>query len=570
MQDNAPPASTGGARNHPGLLMGWLRGYAPAWIGDDLVAGVTLAAYAIPVALAYATLAGLPPQVGIYGYLLGGIGYALLGSSRHLAIGPTSAISLMVGANIATIAGGDPVVHAVVASVSAFMVAVICLLAWAARLSALVKLISDSVLVGFRFGAGLTIATTQLPSLFGVPGGGSQFLGRIWVLLTQLRDTNPVTLALGLGAIGLLVVGDRKLPGKPVSLVVVALSIAAVTLFGLTADGVAVTGAIPTGLPAIGLPDLGMRDVPELFPVAAGCVLLAYIESVSAARGFAAKHGYAINPRQELLGLGGANLLAGLGHGYPVAGGLSQTAVNEKAGARSPLSLIFASATLALCLLFLTGALANLPKAALAAIVLTAVAGLIDVMAVLRLWRISRFDFLAAVTALVGVLLLGILQGVLLAAFASVLMIIAQGTTPYVAILGRIPGTNQFSDRDRHPDNEAVPGVLIVRPETALLYVGAEHVQERVLAAVDAAPAGSLRHLVCDLSATPSMDLAGADMLRSLHEVLAAQGIRLWLVGAHARVRVLLRRAGVAELVGGVERGFPVEAAVAEIEAAGG
>lgn len=548
-------------------VLGWLRGYRPSWIGADLVAGITLAAYGIPVALAYATLAGLPPQVGIYGYLLGGLGYALLGSSRHLAIGPTSAISLMVGANVAVLAGGDPGKQMAIASLAAFMVALICLIAWAARLSVLVKLISDSVLVGFRFGAGVTIAMTQLPSLFGVAGGGHTFVERLWLLLGQIGDFNPVTLAIGVTAIVLLVAGARMLPGRPVSLAVVALSILVVAVFGLAAHGVVVTGAIPPGLPAIGLPSLAFRDVPDLFPVAAGCVLLAYIEGVSAARGFAAKHGYAINPRQELLGLGAANVMAGLGHGYPVAGGLSQSAVNEAAGAKSPCSLIFASATLALCLLFLTGLLANLPKAALAAIVLTAVAGLMDVAAMLRLWRVSRFDFVAAACALAGVLLLGILQGVLLAALASVLMLLLRGTTPHVAILGRIPGTQVFGDREHHPENEPVPGVLLVRPEAVLVYTGVDHVQEAIRAAVAAAPAGSLRHLVCDLSATPAMDLAGADMLRKLHDTLAAQGIQLWLVGAHARVRHLLRRAGVAAVVVGVERESSVASAVVAIGA---
>ena len=311
-------------------------------------------------------------------------------------------------------------------------------------------------------------------------------------------------------------------------------------------------------------------DVPDLFPLAAGCVLLAYIEGVSAARSFAEKHGYAIDPRQEFLGLGAANLLAGLGHGYPVAGGLSQSAVNEKAGARTPLSLILASATLAFCLLFLTGPLANLPKAALAAIVLTAVAGLIDVPAMRRLWRVSRFDFVAAACALLGVLLLGILQGVMLAALASALMLLARGTQPHVAILGRIPGTPYFGDRTRHPENPELPGILIFRPEAALIYLGVEHVQKTVLAAVAAAPSGALRHAVCDLSATPNMDVAGTEMLRKLGEALAAQGITLSLAGAHARVRDMLRADGLAILADGGDRGMPLEAAIARIEAQAG
>lgn len=540
---------------------------AGAGISADLLAGVTLAAYAIPVALAYAALAGLPPQLGIYGYMLGGLGYALLGSSRHLAIGPTSAISLMVGASAAAIAGGDPAMHAAVATLAAFSVAMICFAAWAMRLSVLVKLISDSVLVGFRFGAGLTIATTQLPSLFGVPGGGHDVLTRVWALLSQLDGTSAMTLVIGLVAIALLVAGGRTLPGKPVGLAVVVLAILAVWVFGLDAQGVATTGAIPPGLPEIGLPSVRLREVEDLFPLAAGCVLLAYIEGVSAARSFAEKHGYRINPRQEFLGLGAANLLAGLGHGYPVAGGLSQSAVNEKAGARSRRSLVVASVTLALCLLFLTGPLANLPKAALAAIVLTAVAGLIDIPAMMRLFRVSRFDFIAACCALVGVLFLGILQGVLLAALATVLMLLARGMQPPVAILGRIPGTCIFGDRARHPEAQPPPGVVAVRPEGAILYIGAEHIQQAILDAVTAAPGGTPRDLICDLSNVPAIDITGAQMLRKLQEAVAARGIRLWLVGAHARVRDVLLRDGLDRLASGIAHGSTLETALETTEA---
>ena len=541
-----------------GRPLDWLRGYSPRAAGADLVSGVTLAAYAVPVALAYATLAGLPPQFGIYGYMLGGIGYALLGSSRHLAIGPTSAISLMVGASVATMAAGDPARHAAIATLTAFGVALLCLVAWFARLSALVKLISDSVLLGFRAGAGITIALTQLPSLFGVAGGGDNVLERVRNLLAQLGGAHVPTLAVGSAAIALLVLGARRRPGWPVGLGVVVLAILLAGALGLAAQGVAVTGAIPPGLPELGLPGLRFRDVEGLFPLVAGCVLLAYIEGVSAARSFAEKHGQVVDARRELLGLGGANLMAGLGHGYPVAGGLSQTAVNERAGARTPASLLFASATLALCLVFLTGPLADLPKAVLAAVVLTAVAGLIDIPALIRLWRLSRPDFTAAAVALVAVLLLGILQGVLLAALASVLMLLARASRPHVAFLGRVPGTRLFGDLERHPDNAELPGVLVFRPEASLLYVNAEHVQDRVLERLAAAPAGT-RLVVCDLSAAPHADLAGARMLRKLQATLATKGIELRLVGARGRVRDLLRREGAADLVGGVDRAVALD-----------
>jgi high affinity sulfate transporter 1 len=532
----------------------WLADYRAAWLPADVVAGITLAAYAIPVSLAYATLAGLPPQVGVYGYLLGGLGYALLGSSRQLAIGPTSAISLMIAGTVGEMAGGDAQHYAQIASLAGFTVAALCLIAWLLHLSALVKLISDSILVGFKAGAGLTIAMTQLPSLIGVPGGGHNFFERAILLVGQLGEMRPLVLAVGVVAIVLLILGDRLLPAKPIALGVVALSIVAVSAFGLPALGVATTGEIPAGLPAIAGPALRLRDIEGIVPLAAGCLLLAYIESVSAARTFAAKHGYTIDPRQELLGLGAANLAAALGHGYPVAGGLSQSAVNDKAGARTPLALVFASLTLALCLLFLTGLLENLPKAVLAAVVLTAVLGLLDFPALLRMWRVSRLDFYAAIIALGAVLLLGILQGILLAALASILLLLLRASRPHVAFLGRIPGTNSYSDIARHPENEALPGVIAFRPEASLIYVNADAVLETVLHRLRAAGPSDIRLIVCDLSASPYIDLAGSRMLHELYRELAADGIALRVVGAHGWVRDLLRADDIGEKVGGLDR----------------
>jgi SulP family sulfate permease len=532
----------------------WGADYYAAWLPRDLVAGVTLAAYAIPVSLAYANLAGLPPQVGVYGYLLGGLGYALLGSSRQLAIGPTSAISLMIAGTVGAMAGGDIARYAQIASLAGFTVALFCLMAWLLRLSALVRLISDSILVGFKAGAGLTIAMTQLPSLIGVAGGGHNFFERAVLLAGQLGQTHYLVLAIGIVAILLLVLGERWLPGKPVALAVVALAIVAATLFGLPALGVPVTGAIPSGLPSLEGPALRLRDVEDIVPLAVGCLLLAYIEGVSAARAFAAKHGYPLDPRQEFLGLGAANLAAALGQGYPVAGGLSQSAVNDKAGARTPLALVFASIALALCLLFLTGLLENLPKAVLAAVVLTAVYGLMDFPAMVRMWRISRIDFYAAAIALAGVLLLGILHGILIAALASVVMLLTRAARPHVAFLGRIPGTNSFSDLARHSENEPLPNVVAFRPEASLLYVNADSVLEAVMDRIRVEGPTGISLVVCDLSASPHIDLAGSGMLHRLHDELAQRGIALQIVGAHGGVRDLLRADGIGEKVGGLHR----------------
>jgi MFS superfamily sulfate permease-like transporter len=335
---------------------------------------------------------------------------------------------------------------------------------------------------------------------------------------------------------------------------VVALSIFAATLFGLSALGVPTTGPIPAGLPSLAAPALRLRDVEGIFPLAAGCLLLAYIEGVSAARTFATKHGYPIDPRQELLGVGAANLFTALGHGYPVAGGLSQSAVNDKAGAQTALALLFASAALALCLVFLTGLLENLPKAVLAAVVLTAIYGLFDFPAIVRMWRVSRLDFYTAATALVGVLLLGLLQGILLAALASILLLLKRVSRPHVAFLGRVPGTDHYSDMLHSPGNEPLPHMLAFRPEGSLIYVNADTVLESILRRVRAADPSAIRLAVCDLSAAPYIDLAGSRMLHTLHGELASHGIALRVVGAHASARELLRSDGIEAKVGMFDR----------------
>jgi high affinity sulfate transporter 1 len=547
-------------------IFGWLPGYRSAWLPHDIIAGVTLAAYAIPVSLAYATLAGLPPQVGIYGYLLGGIGYALLGSSRQLAVGPTSAISLMIAASVSAMADGDMHRYAQIASLAAFTVAVLSVMSWLLRLSVIALLISDSILVGFKIGAGLTIAMTQLPGLFGVPGGGHNFFERLFLLVTQLGQTQVVVLAIGAVAILSLLLGEKWLPGRPVALVVVALAIVSATLFGLPAKGVPITGEIPSGLPGLAFPELRLRDVEGIFPLAAGCLLLAYVEGVSAGRAFANKHGYSLDMRQEFLGIGGANFAAAMGQGYPVAGGLSQSAVNDKAGARTPLALVFASITLALCLLYLTDLLENLPKAVLSAVVLTAILGLFDFRALAHMWRVSRLDFNAAAIALGAVLLLGILHGILLAALASIALLLMRVSRPHVAFLGRIPGTQMYSDTARHPDNEPPRNAIVVRPESSLIYVNAAAVLEAIQGRLTKSDVSDIRVMICDLSASPFIDLAGSHMLHDLHGELVKRGIALRIVGARSYVRDFLRADGLGEKVGSIDRAATIHGLIEEAQ----
>jgi high affinity sulfate transporter 1 len=516
-------------------------------------AGITLAAYAIPVAMAYALLAGLTPQVGLYCYIGSGVVYALFATSRHLAIGPTAAISVMVASVVGSMAGGDPVLYASTAAATAGLVALLCFLAWALRLSTFVSFISETILTGFKAGAALSIASTQLPRLFGVPGGEGNFFQRFGHLFEQLADTRPVVLLIGLASLVILLVGDHYFPRRPFALLVVILSTAAVSLFGLTGMGVAVVGAIPAGLPKFALPHLDLQHMEGILELAFACFLLSYVESIAAARTFGDKHGYVIDPRQELLGLGAANLVAALGQGYPVAGGLSQSAVNEGAGARTPLSLFFASVSLTLVLFFLADALRNLPQAVLAAVVIVAVLRFIKLKEFKTLWRVSRVEFNVALVALVGVLLLGILKGVTISAMASILFLLNNLAKPRVATLGRIPGTIRFADLERHPDNEPYPGLFLFRVEAPLLYFNVDTVERAVLTKVVAA-ATPVQLVVCDLSATPHIDVAGARMLARLEGQLACRGIQFRVAEAHAAVRDILRGTGVDQSIGGVSR----------------
>lgn len=538
-------------------VVGWLSQYRPEWLRFDVVAGITLAAYAVPVSLAYAGLAGLPPQAGLYCYLLAGLGYAAFGSSRHLAVGPTSAISLLLGLTLAGPAAGDPARQAALASLTALAVAAVFALAWLLRLSVLVSFISESILTGFKAGAALVIASTQLPKLLGVGGGGDDFFERVARVAQQAPDTHPLTLAIGVAAVLALVLGEIFLPRRPVALAVVLLALLAASLGHVEAHGVKVVGELPAGLPHFRVPGAGLGAVSveefrQLTRLAFACFLLAYVEGVSAARAFALKHRYAVDPRQEFLGLGAANLLAGLWLGFPVAGGLSQSAVNEKGGARTPLSLVVASAAVAVVLLFFTGLFRSLPDAVLAAIVLVAVKGLIDLKELRYLWHASRIDFAAAGVALAGVLVMGILDGVIVAVLASVVMVLGRVARPHVAFLGRIPGTDRFSDAARHPENEAVPGVLAFRVEAALVYFNVDHVLEAVLRRAGGEP--GLRRVVFDLSNTPYVDVAGARMLRRLRDDLAGKGVELRVVGAHGEVRDRLRFEKLQEWVGPINR----------------
>jgi SulP family sulfate permease len=535
----------------------WIKEYSPGWFRSDLFAGITLAAYGIPVSMAYAGLAGLPVQCGIYGYFIGGIFYALFGTGRQLAIGPTSAISLLIGTSLATMAKGDVQHWLDIASLTALVMGVFSLTAYLLRLSSIINFISESVLLGFKAGAAMLIGVTQLPKLFGIPGGGNSFIERIGILFQQLPATNIPVLLFGLLAIGILVAGNYFFPGRPLPILLVIASIILMYATSLPAAGFSLTGIIPPGLPALHFPSVNLKYLDEIIPLAFGSFLLAYIESVSAARTLASQGGYEIDTRHELLALAFANTAVAFGQSYPVTGGLSQSAVNSKAGARTSLSLIFASVTIGLCLIFLTGPMKYLPNVILATILLVAIGGLSDIKGMMHLWKVSRVEFTVAVTALVGVIILGILRGVILAAVSSIILLLRAVSIPHVAFLGRIPGTTRYTDISRHQDNETIPGLLIVRVESSLFYFNAEYVRKAIWNKINASE-DKLRCIIWDLSTSPSIDISGARLIKKFYLDLKSKGILLNIAEAHAGVRELLRAEDLEELTGHISRKISV------------
>ena len=545
-------------RNNLFPILQWIKRYQIKDLSNDALSGITLAAYAIPVSMAYASLAGLPVHYGIYGYLIGGLIYAIFGTGRELAVGPTSAISLMVGTTLATIADGNAQHYIEIASLSALLVALISLLAFFLRLNSIINFISESVLLGFKAGAAVAITLTQLPLLFGIKVGGNGFFEQTALLIQHLPETNFAVLIFGMLSVVFLIAGEKIIPGRPIAIILVIGSIMMISTTTLINSGFSVTGAIKSGLPEFRIPDLGYHDIERIIPLAFACFLLAGIESISAARTLAARGGYEIDTRQELLALAAANAATAFGQGYPVSGGLSQSAVNSKAGAKTQLSLVFASIVIALCLLFLTGYLRNLPNVVLAAILLVSLSRLFDIKGLKRLWKISKMEFSVAMIAFSGVIVFGILKGVVLAAIASIVMMLIAVSDPHIAFLGRIPGTKRYSDIERHPDNELIPGLLLVRVEASILYFNVENIRNRIWSKI-VEEGDSLSCVIWDFSTSPYVDTAGAELIKKLYLELNSKGVSFKVAEAHAEVRDILRAEEIEHLLGHISRKVSID-----------
>jgi high affinity sulfate transporter 1 len=543
----------------------WLRAYNPRWLRSDVFAGITLAAYLLPAGLGDASLANLPPEAGLYACLFGGLVFWLFCSSRHTVVSVTSAISLLTGASLGGIAGGDTTRFGALAAGTALFVAVIAFIAWIAKAGVIVNFISESVMTGFKCGVALFLASTQLPKLFGLHGAHGDFWENSQHFLKHLHETNPTSLLVGGSALAVLIFGKIFLKNKPVSLFVVIAGIVSASALSLDARGVKLLGTVPQGLPPIGLPAVYWHDLNELLPLAFACFLLGAVETAAIGRMFTAKHGGRFDANQEFLALAASNLAAGVGRGFPISGGMSQSLVNEGGGARTPLSGALAGGMILVVVLFFSHLLSALPQPVLAAVVLVAVAGLFKLSTLKQLWRGDRPEFVVAMATILGVLSSGLLRGVMIGAIISLVQLLRTASRPHVAFLGRIPGTRRFSDRQRHPDNELIPGVLIFRPESGLVYFNVDNVCDAILSRVRVEPTPP-KLVVFDLSAAPRVDLQSAHALGGMADELTAKGVRFQAVEPRASVRDRLRDEGVDEKLGGVNRFTTVADAIDDFQ----
>ena len=541
-------------------ILDWLVGYRKDWLRPDIIAGLVTAAVVIPKAMAYATVAGLPVQAGLYTAFVPAVIYALLGSSRVLSVSTTTTIAILTGADLALVVpDGDPALLLRASATLALMVGVVLALASVLRLGFLATFISESVLCGFKAGIGVVIVLDQVPKLLGVHFPKGTFLQNLLALLRSLPDTSAATLALGLVMIALLLGIKRFVPRVPAPLVTVGAGIAAMALLGLQAYGVEAVGTIPRGLPALTLPDLALTA--QLWPGALGIALMSFTETVAVARAFAQSGEPALRPNQELVATGIATAGGALLGGISAGGGASQTAVNRMAGARSHLAGLVTGAVTLLTLLFLAPLISLMPQATLAAVVIVYSVGLIQLPEFRAILAVRRTEFIWAIAAFAGVMLLGTLEGILVAIIVSLVSLAYQVADPPVYRIGRKRDSNVFRPFSaEHPDDETFDGLLIMRPVGRLFFANAQQVGEKLRLLVDEAQP---RVVVLDLSAVFDVEYTVLKMLVEAEERMKARGISVWLVGLTPDVLTAVRRSPFGQAVGEERMFFNLDQVVA-------
>jgi sulfate permease, SulP family len=533
------------------------------WLRADVVAGLVAAAVVIPKAMAYATIAGLPVEVGLYTVLVPMVIYAVLGTSRPLSVSTTTTIAILSAAALGEAAPDAAPADLVTASATlAIIVGTMLVLASALRLGFVANFISDPVLTGFKSGIGLVIVVDQIPKLLGIHIDKTGFLRDLWSIVEHLPQASIVTLAMSAGILVLLLTLEHFTPRAPAPLIAVAAGIAASGLLGLSAAGLSTVGTVPRGLPSLLLPELGL--VAQLWPAAAGIALMSFTESIAAARAFAAPDEPRLRPNRELLAIGAANIGGGFFGSMPAGGGTSQTAVNRSAGARTQLAELVTAATALATLLLLAPLIGLMPNAVLAAVVVVYSMPLIKPEEFRAIARIRRTEFYWAAVACLGVIFLGTLKGIVVAVIVSLLALAQQANNPPLHVLGRKRGTQVFRPRStEHADDETWPGLLILRPEGRLFFANAERLGEKIRAHMQSAKP---RVVIFDCRAVIDIEYTALKMLEAAEANLRREGISLWLTALNPNVLEVVQRTGLGTTLGRERMFFKLQTAVETYE----
>jgi high affinity sulfate transporter 1 len=528
----------------PGLAT--VRGYKLAWLRHDLVAGIVLTTMLVPVGIAYAVASGLPGICGLYATILPLLVYALFGPSRILVLGPDSSLAALILAVVLPLSAGDPGRAVALAGAMAIVSGGLCVLAGLARLGFVTELLSKPIRYGYMNGIALTVLVSQLPKLFGIPVEADGPLRRMWEFLQAVLAgrTNGVALGVGAATLAAILLLKRR-PRLPGILIAVVGATAAVALFDLAARaGVAVLGPLPQGLPSFAIPWIGLGDIVPVLTGGVAVALVSFADTSVLSRSYAARTGAYVDPNQEMVGLGAANLAAGLFQGFPVSSSASRTPVAEAAGARTQATGLVGALAVGLLLVAAPNLLESLPTTALAAVVIASALGLIEIRDLVRIYRIQRWEFWLSIACLAGVTLLGAIPGIGLAIVIAVLEFLWDGWRPHFAILGRVAGVKGYHDIARYPHASRIPGLVLFRWDAPLFFANAELFQSHVLDAVAAAPA-AVRWVVVAAEPVTSVDVTAADMLAELDETLQKAGIELCFAEMKDPVKDKLKRFGL-------------------------
>lgn len=525
--------------------------YRRRWLPKDVVAGVVLTTLLVPQGMAYAELAGLPPITGLYTSIMCLVGYAVFGPSRILVLGPDSSLGPMIAATIVPLvgAGGDPKRAVAIASLLALIVAAIMIVAAVAKLGFIADLLSKPTMLGYMNGLALTIFIGQLPKLFGFSIDADNLIQEIkgFVKGVANGDTVAASAAVGIAGIVLILVLQRWLPKVPAVLVMVVLSIAATAVFDLADHGVSLVGTLPQGFPPFTIPSVRVADLGPVFAGAAGIALVSLADTISTASAFAARSGEEVQGNQEMIGIGAANLAAGLFQGFPVSTSASRTAVAERSGAKSQLTGVIGAVLITVMIVFAPGLFRDLPQPALAAIVITASLSLADIPATVRLWRQRRTEFLLSVAAFLGVALLGVLAGIGIAVALSILNVFRRTWWPYQTELGRVETMQGYHDTHSYPSAQHLAGLIIYRFDAPLIFANAKTFRDAILRLAKAEPAPSW--IVVAAEPITDVDTTASDVLEELDQTLNARGISLVFAELKDPVRRKIERYGLTRMI---------------------